>query len=112
MSNHSDSTNHVTELFIEDLGRVTGGTLTAAGGEGGNRAPTTWSLVGNEEGGGSSAHPTTETFVGSEGSNAPQFPNFPNVPTSKMLGEGGGCRPPVTTEMVGESGGGPAGTPI
>lgn len=111
MSNHSDSTNHVTELYIEDLGRVTGGTFTMSGAEGGNHAPTTMSLVGNEEGGGSSTHPTSETFVGSEGS-TPLFPNFPNAPTTQMVGEGGGCRPPVITQMVGEGGGGPIGTPI
>lgn len=108
MSNQTDP-SYATELYIEDLGRVTGGTLTAAGGEGGNRSPTTWSLIGNEEGGGGSTHPTTESFVGTEGGSAPQFPNFPGVPTTQMIGEGGGCRPPVITEMVGEGGGGPIG---
>jgi len=107
MSNQKNSTNHVTELFIADLGRVTGGTFTMSGAEGGNHSPTTWSLVGTEEGGGGSA-PTSQ-MVG-EGGGSPNFPNLPDLPVTKMLGEGCGTLPPLTS-VIGESGGGSTGKP-
>jgi hypothetical protein len=99
MSNQTNSKSYATELFIEDLGRVTGGTFTTSGAEGGSH--TTWSLAGIEEGGG--ANPSTTHAFGEGGSSPitqmvgeggglpglPSLPNFPGLPITQMTGEGG-----------------------
>ena len=104
MSNQTNATNHATELFIEDLGRVSGGTCTTAGAEGGNPHPTTMTLVGTE--GGNGPDRATTMIAGEEGSQGlPSFPGVPNFPDlTKTLGEGFGG--PIT-QMAGEGGGGP-----
>jgi hypothetical protein len=102
MSNQTDTKNYATELYIEDLGRVTGG--TAIGGS----QPTTMTLVGTESGNSPTGGMTT-AIAGEEGGQPklPNLPNFPNLPNlTGCFGETIGG--PIT-QMVGEGGGGPVG---
>jgi hypothetical protein len=91
MSNHKHSTDHATELFIEDLGRVTGGKT---------------GVMPTREGFESGNAPATTAFTGEEGgTKLPNLPNLPNLPClTNILGENPGM--PIT-QMAGEGGGGP-----
>jgi hypothetical protein len=101
MSNHKHSTNHVAELFIEDLGRVTGGTAVGT--------DTASTLAGHAEHGNAPTGGMTTAIAGEEGgqSKLPNLPNFPDLPNlTSCFGENIGG--PIT-QMVGEGGGGPVG---
>jgi len=99
MTHPTESIPSPCELFIEDLGQVSGGqakttegtVITEMVGEGGGLPPIS-KVIG--EGGGTS--PFTE-MVG-EGGGLPPF--------SKIAGEGGGKPPGITTLAIGEEGGG------